>query len=225
MISINDGYGDGDEEEYDSIAEETEVNSYLAEEIEDIFSETGLLSKSSDFAYRPQQQEMAVAVADALEGASVLSVEAGTGVGKSLAYLIPAVKFAIEKDRKAVISTHTINLQEQLIGKDLPIVKKLLGVEFDAVLLKGRGNFVCPARLRRVMERPRDLFSSSETEELKAIYDWAEGTNDGSLSDMDFQPSGKVWSQVCSEAHVCTRKNCGRGDDCFYQNVSSCTYS
>ena len=125
----------------------------------------------------------------------------------------------LSRDRKAVISTHTINLQEQLIGKDLPIVKQLLGKEFDAVLLKGRANYVCPLRLRRVLERPRDLFSSSETEELKAIADWAEGTHDGSRSDLDFEPSGKVWSQICSEAHVCTRKTCGRGDACFYQNV------
>jgi len=201
MISINDGYGGAGGESRESMR-----SRYLASEIADVFSETGLLSKSSGFAYRPQQQDMAVAVAETLESKGVLSVEAGTGVGKSLAYLIPAVKFAVENDRKAVISTHTINLQEQLIGKDLPIVKKLLGVEFDAVLLKGRGNYVCPARLRRVLERPRDLFSTSETEELRAIADWAEGTHDGSLSDMDFQPSGKVWSQICSEAHVCTRK-------------------
>jgi len=208
MISVNDGLdGAG------------VSGGKLSQEISEVFSETGLLSKSPDFAYRPQQQEMAVAVAEAFENTGVLSVEAGTGVGKSLAYLIPAVKFALENDRKAIISTHTINLQEQLVSKDLPIVKQLLNSEFDAVLLKGRGNFVCPARLRRAMEKPRDLFSSSETEELRAIYDWAEETRDGSLSDLDFQPSSKVWSQVCSEAHVCTRKNCGRGDACFYQNI------
>lgn len=191
----------------------------LSSEIKVAFSESGMLSKSPDFSYRPQQQEMAVAVAETLENTGVLAVEAGTGVGKSLAYLIPAVKFAIENDRKAVISTHTINLQEQLVKKDLPIVKKLLKLDFDAVLLKGRGNYVCPARLRRAMERPKDLFSSSEAEELRAIYDWAEETLDGSLSDMDFQPSASVWSQVSSEAHACTRKTCGRGDACFYQNV------
>ncbi len=191
----------------------------LSDEIMQVFSASGLLSKSPDFAYRAQQQEMAVAVAEALENTEVLAVEAGTGVGKSLAYLIPAVKFAIENDRKAVISTHTINLQEQLVGKDLPIVKKLLNLEFDAVLLKGRGNYLCPARLNRAMERPRDLFTSSETEELRAIYDWAEETLDGTLSDMDFQPSSHVWSQVCSEAHACTRKTCGKGTACFYQNA------
>ena len=204
MISIDGGTSEGGK---------------LSKEIHDVFSEDGLLSKSPDFAYRPQQQEMARAVAETLESRGVLSVEAGTGVGKSLAYLIPAIKHALARGKKAIISTHTINLQEQLIQKDIPIVKKLLGVDFDAILLKGRGNYVCPARLRRVMEKPGDLFSSSETEELKMIWDWAEETHDGSLSDMDFQPSMKVWSQVCSEGHVCTRRTCGQGSSCFYQEV------
>ena len=212
MISVNDGLGGAG-------GGSANVGGSLAEEMHKFFSKDGALSKSHGFAYREQQQQMAVAVAEALEGESVLSVEAGTGVGKSLAYLVPAVLHALNRNKKAVISTHTINLQEQLIGKDLPIVKKLLDRDFDAVLLKGRGNYICPARLRRAMEKPRDLFTSSETDELKAIWDWAEGTTDGSLSDMDFRPNPKVWSQVCSEAHVCTRKSCGRRGDCFYQEV------
>ena len=104
MISISDGFA---------------ASGRLAEEIRGVFSDNGLLSKSPDFAYRPEQQQMAYEVASALEESRVLSVEAGTGVGKSLAYLIPAVKFAIESGRKAIISTHTINLQEQLMGKDI----------------------------------------------------------------------------------------------------------
>ena len=109
----------------------------LADEIHGIFSADGLLSKSPDFAYRAEQQEMAVEVASALEQSSVLTVEAGTGVGKSLAYLIPAVKFAVESGKKAVISTHTINLQEQLTGKDIPIVRKLLGIDLLRFCSKG----------------------------------------------------------------------------------------
>lgn len=191
----------------------------LADEVHGIFSEDGLLSQSPDFAYRPQQQEMATEVASALEQSRVLTVEAGTGVGKSLAYLIPAVKFAVESGKKAVISTHTINLQEQLTGKDIPIVKKLLGVDFDAVLLKGRQNYVCPLRLRIAMDSKGDLFTSSEVEELKEIWDWAEGTTDGTLSELDFRPSSKVWSQVCSEAHICTPRTCGTRGNCFYQKA------
>src|SRR5277367_2876576 len=95
-----------------------------------IFSADGLLSKAKNFEYRPEQQQMAVAVARALEDGAHQVVEAGTGVGKSLAYLIPSVLFAIENKRKALISTHTINLQEQLIYKDIPLVRQVLPVEF-----------------------------------------------------------------------------------------------
>ena len=184
-----------------------------------VFSESGLLSKSPDFEYRAEQQQMAGEVADALEGERSLVVEAGTGVGKSLAYLIPAVEYAIREGKKAVISTHTINLQEQLVRKDLPIVRSLLAQPFEAALLKGRGNYVCPLRLRRAMDHGGDLFTSSEQEELMAIWRWAEGTQDGTRSDLDFEPSLKVWQQVCSEAHVCTQRTCGPRGNCFFQEA------
>ena len=143
----------------------------FGDEIREIFSETGLLSKSPDFEYRAEQQQMAGEVAEALEGERSLVIEAGTGVGKSLAYLIPAIQYAIRNGKKAVLSTHTINLQEQLMGKDLPIVRKLLTSDFDAALLKGRGNYLCPLRLRRAMDNGGDLFTTSEREELMAIWE------------------------------------------------------
>lgn len=189
------------------------------DEMREFFSTTGLLSKSPDFEYRAEQQEMAGEVAEALEMGRSLVVEAGTGVGKSLAYLIPAVEYAMREDKKAIISTHTINLQEQLMGKDLPIVKKLLGEPFEAALLKGRQNYLCPQRLRRAMDQGGDLFTSSEQEELMAIWKWAEGTRDGSKSDLDFEPNLKVWLQVCSEAHLCTQKVCGPRGNCFFQEA------
>jgi len=117
--------------------------------VSDIFAPGGLLSKAQSYEYRPEQQQMAVAVAQALEDGAHQVVEAGTGVGKSLAYLVPAVLFAIENKRKALISTHTINLQEQLIYKDIPIVQKVLPVEFEAALWKGRQNYLCATRLER----------------------------------------------------------------------------
>lgn len=182
-----------------------------------MFSPDGGLSASPDFEYRPEQQQMAMAVADALEQRHILCAEAGTGVGKSLAYLIPAAKFALETGRKAVISTHTINLQEQLISKDIPLANQILGGGLKAALLKGRGNYLCPMRLRRAMDQLGDLFSTSESEEIKAIWDWAEGTKDGTKSDLDFIPSPKVWAQVCSDGAVCTQRTCGRRGNCFYQ--------
>jgi len=183
------------------------------------FGESGALSKLADFEFRPQQQQMAVAVAQALDEERPLVVEAGTGVGKSLAYLAPAVRKALDAGRKAIISTHTINLQEQLIEKDIPLLKSVLDEPFNALLLKGRRNYVCPARLLIAMSGGGEMFTSSELEEVKAIWKWAETTPDGTLSDLDFAPSGRVWSQVCSETHACTPKRCGPSGKCFYQEV------
>lgn len=181
------------------------------------FSETGLLSRASGFEFRAQQQQMAAAVADALENSAPLLVEAGTGVGKSLAYLIPSVRFALQNGRKAIISTHTINLQEQLFHKDIPTVKKALGCEFQAALLKGRANYLCKTRLRRAIEQSRDLFNQEEARQLHQLLEWSQDCGEGSLSDLpqDWEISQKVWAQVCSENHVCTARNCGA--DCPYQ--------
>lgn len=201
-----------------SIAEGTPIPGF-SDAVRDAFSRKGCLAKSRDFEYRPQQQELAVAVAEALIGANPLVAEAGTGVGKSLAYLLPSARFALETGRKGVISTHTINLQEQLVRKDIPIVRKVLGEELPAVLLKGRQNYLCPMRLRRAMEQAADLFTGTENEELLAISRWAEGTRDGTLSDLDFQPQMKVWLQVCSEAHLCTARHCGPRGNCFFQEA------
>lgn len=130
------------------------------------FSESGVLSGGRGFEYRPEQQRLAVAVAQALESEGALLAEAGTGVGKSLAYLIPAVRFALAEGRKAIISTHTINLQEQLFHKDIPTAAKALGVSFRAALLKGRANYLCRTRLKRALEQSDDLFNQDETRRL-----------------------------------------------------------
>ena len=183
------------------------------------FGPGGLLARSKDFEYRPQQQSMATAVARACQNRSHLIVEAGTGVGKSLAYLVPAVFHALEENRKALISTHTINLQEQLFHKDIPLVQKLLPTEFKAVLLKGRQNYLCPRRLERAMSHGGELFANREQEELKRIWEWSHRTRDGTLSDLDPAPDPQVWLQVCSEPHVCTARTCGMGAECFYQRA------
>lgn len=185
----------------------------------EFFGKGGALSRLGDFEYRPEQQQMAVAVARALEEERPLVVEAGTGVGKSLAYLAPAVRKALDEGRKAVVSTHTINLQEQLVGKDLPLLQSVLGEPFRALLLKGRRNYLCPLRLQIAMSGGPELFTTSELEELKLIWEWAEKTRDGTLSDLGFDPSSRVWSQVCSESHACTPKRCAGSGKCFYQEA------
>lgn len=186
----------------------------------DIFSPGGLLAEARNYEFRPQQLLMAQRVAETLASGGHLVVEAGTGTGKSLAYLVPSVLAAVEDGRKAIISTHTINLQEQLLFKDLPLVAKLLPVEFDAALLKGRQNYLCPRRLAKAMENRAELFTSAETVELERILEWSRRTRDGSLADLDPQPDPAVWNMVCSEAGICTQRTCGgAGVRCFYQQA------
>jgi len=137
----------------------------LAKQVEEIFSPSGILSKAKNFEFRPEQQQMAVAVARALETKENLVVEAGTGVGKSLAYLIPAILFAVANGKKAVVSTHTINLQEQLVEKDLPMLEAVLAqlptpVKFSFTMLKGRQNYLCTRRLHKAMAQADSLFTS-----------------------------------------------------------------
>jgi ATP-dependent DNA helicase DinG len=162
---------------------------------------------------------MAARVAQALEEEQHLIVEAGTGVGKSLGYLVPSVLFALDRNKKAIVSTHTINLQEQLLHKDIPILKKVLPVEFEAALMKGRQNYLCPRRLERALQNEQELFTGPERSELQRLAEWARTTRDGSLSDLSVEPDAKVWAQVCSEAHICTQKTCGQDPRCFYQQA------
>src|SRR3954447_15967951 len=169
------------------IALKDSLGTQFVERVRTIFSPDGRLSKAKNFEYRAQQQEMAVAVAQALEEERHLVVEAGTGVGKSLAYLVPAILYALDQKKKAIISTHTINLQEQLLHKDIPILKKILPVEFEAALMKGRHNYVCPRRLERALQQANELFTGPEQSELKVIAEWAARTRDGSMSDLDFE--------------------------------------
>ncbi|HAO80778.1 MAG TPA: ATP-dependent helicase [Verrucomicrobia subdivision 3 bacterium] len=214
-----------------SVSEIQPVGADLISKVEEIFSPSGILSKASNFEFRPQQQEMAVAVARALQNREHLAVEAGTGVGKSLAYLVPAILFAVTEKKKAIISTHTINLQEQLTEKDLPMLAGVLGalpepVKFSYAMLKGRANYLCTRRLQKAMQQSGNLFTSSEAEELQRIYEWSKTTKDGSLSDFSIEPDAKVWAQVCSERGLCSPKTCGHQSDfaknhdvCFFQRV------
>jgi ATP-dependent DNA helicase DinG len=201
------------------IALKNVVSSEFVERVHAFFSANGPLSKAKNFEFRPQQQEMAARVAKALEEERHLVVEAGTGVGKSLAYLVPAILFALEQHKKAIVSTHTINLQEQLLHKDIPILKKVLPVEFEAALMKGRQNYLCPRRLERALQSAKELFTGPEENELQRLAEWASTTRDGSLSDLSVEPDPKVWMQVCSEAHICTQKTCGQNPRCFYQQA------
>lgn len=184
----------------------------------DWLSDAGpIASALPGFEPRPQQREMAFAVARAFSESRHLAVEAGTGVGKTFAYLLPAIEQIIVNSRRVVVSTHTIALQEQLIRKDIPFLQGALGVEFHAELVKGRQNYVSLRRLKGASEKQQQLLPSlSLRNSLHAIEDWALETEDGSRSDLPEPPPFDVWEKVRSEPNNCLGRRCPTYDKCFY---------
>ncbi|MEM8732752.1 MAG: DEAD/DEAH box helicase [Planctomycetota bacterium] len=186
-----------------------------------------------NYEMRPQQLELAEAVANALAAERHLVAEAGTGVGKSFAYLIPAILHATadqredapetkkkddeeEASRRVVISTHTISLQEQLILKDLPFLNAVIPREFSSVLVKGRGNYISLRRFESAVARAASMLNEAEFEQLMQVKSWLKETGDGSLSSLPFRPMGSMWDEVASDTSNCLGRKCNRYDDCFY---------
>src|SRR4051812_24598428 len=172
-----------------------------------------LLPKYED---RPAQRELAAKIAQLYNDGGVGLLEAGTGIGKSLGYLIPALRWAAANGERTVVSTNTINLQEQLVGKDLPFLARALSdqpVRF--ALLKGWRNYLCRMRLQQAVATGTALFEESLGNELVALSAWAERTTDGSLSDMPVPPRAELWDEVSAEPDLCNRARCEFYDKCF----------
>ena len=188
---------------------------------DDILAPGGLVSRHMpNFEPRPQQVEMARAVSEAFEAGGHLIVEAGTGVGKSFAYLVPAILGAVDHEprRRVVVSTYTIALQEQLIHKDLPFLHDLLPVEFSAVLGKGRQNYICFRRLGMAIKGRDKLFSQwGQQAQLMHLADWAMETEGGSLQDIDFPLDRGVWERVRSDPGSCLGSKCPQYGKCHLQ--------
>jgi ATP-dependent DNA helicase DinG len=167
---------------------------------------------------RGQQIAMAKAVAEAIARPEHLMVEAGTGVGKSFAYLVPAILAATaDKDCRVVVATHTISLQEQLISKDIPFLQRIMPQPFSAVLVKGRSNYLSLRRLRVADQRAISLLSDDDAVlQLQTVRQWARKTPDGTRSDLSFQPMRTVWELVESDSNNCLGKKCANYDDCFF---------
>src|SRR3982751_6919657 len=186
----------------------------------DILGPEGAIARrlAEKYEHRPQQLEMAAAVEAAFTDGKHLLVEAGTGVGKSFAYLLPAIDFAVKQKKRVVISTHTISLQEQLIEKDIPLLRAVYPDEFTAVLVKGRSNYLCKRRLEQSRGRQHLLFEADEQyDSLEMIEQWAETTTDGSLADLPVLPAAGVWERVCAEHGNCLGKKCRHYENCFWQ--------
>ena len=189
---------------------EEEAGSYIAE--------GGALSLMSDtFEERPVQIELLKRIARAFNYNKLAAFEAGTGVGKSYSYLIPSVLWAVNNNERVVISTGTINLQQQLCEKDIPSVEKILGRDIKYILMKGRQNYVCRRRLADAAS-VLDLFED-ETAEIKKIAEWVQTTDSGSRSDLAFMPSENVWSKINSESDACMGMRCPFHNECFVMKI------
>ena len=190
-------------------------------EIANLLTESGPVARvlgTSSFEDRPGQRDMAAYIADAYNDGGIALLEAGTGIGKSFAYLVPALEWARVNGERTVVSTNTINLQEQLVGKDLPILARAFSTGERAVtfaLLKGWRNYLCLSRLEQARAGQESLFDDARGAELDAIAGWAARTADGSLSDLVEEPSNEVWDAVAAESDLCTRLKCPHFDRCF----------
>jgi ATP-dependent DNA helicase DinG len=175
------------------------------------------------YEHRPEQTHMAQFVSDAMTSGHAALVEAGTGVGKSFAYLLPVLEYILATDdrdqkKRVVISTHTIALQEQIIHKDIPLLRAVIPDEFSAVLVKGRGNYISLRRASRAWDRSADLFDDNASKRsLETILEWTKQTEDGSLASLPVLESPSVWADVQSDSEDCLGKRCPTYDKCFYQ--------
>ncbi len=178
----------------------------------------GLLSREFvHYEVRDPQVEMLEGVIDAFNNEHINVTEAGTGVGKSFSYLIPSLTWAVVNKERVIISTATINLQQQLIEKDIPVIQKIIGTNIKCVLVKGRGNYICLRRMEEAF-REQSLFNE-EASELIALHQWAGSTQSGSKSDLTFVPKRTLWNRVCSESDSCMGMKCPHREGCFVLKV------
>lgn len=192
----------------------------------EIFAEDGTLQRGLKLEHRPQQEEMARAVAAAMRDDSPLLFEAGTGVGKSLAYLIPGIVHAVDQSRQLIVSTHTISLQEQLETSDLPKCRRLFQADpalaryagFKSTVLVGKSNYLCTTRLGHALADRATLFADADYDDLQRIAKWAETTETGLRHELKPPPRAEVWEAVSADSSSCSRKHCDC-EKCFYQRA------
>lgn len=194
-----------------------EANHILFEDemLQLIGSEGPFSSVYKNFEMRDEQRKMLIDITKAFNEARIALVEAGTGTGKSLAYLLPAALFALRTGERVLIATRTINLQEQLLLKDIPLVKMALNVDFKAVLVKGMGNYLCLRRLKESMEELL-LFPDETSRDLIKIEAWSHTTFDGTKKDLPLYPSQDLWEKISAERDACNKDKCPNYKECFF---------
>lgn len=207
--------------DYEPLPEPAEID--IRPECEAFFAPGGPLKAAAEhggrpYEFRPQQLDMAGEIAEALRKGENLCIEAPTGVGKSFAYLIPLIYRSRLSGRPALVSTETINLQEQLIDKDIPLLKKLTGIEFKAALAKGRHNYLCRRRFSLLKGEQRDalLPAPGLALDVDRLGRWMERTTDGERDSIDFRLEPETWSLACCDGASCLGPKCEFYRNCFY---------
>jgi ATP-dependent DNA helicase DinG len=186
-----------------------------SDDLADLLGEDGPLSTAlQQYEYRQPQIDMLHTVAEALNSSRIAAIEAGTGTGKTVAYLLPAIQWALENNERVVISTHTITLQEQIIGKDIPLLQQIFPNEFKAVLVKGRGNYLCLRKAALEEREAPGLVLTDEQKEMHSLLRWANETETGDRSELTFEPRGETWEKLRCEVDTCTRVRCKHFQDC-----------
>lgn len=192
-------------------------------DIEDYFSKEGILvNEIKGFEHRHEQEEMAKNIQNAVNNNKKIIVEAGTGTGKTLAYLIPAIKWAIANKKKVIIATNTINLQEQLLLKDIPLAKSVIKDEFSYALVKGRTNYLCKRLFTELsLGKSVDIetFSMEAREQIEYILKWGNKTKTGDKAELPFEVYPDVWELVQSTTELCLGKKCPFRKECFHMKT------
>ena len=192
-------------------------------DIKNYFAKDGILAKEiKGFEYRKEQEEMAHYIQDAINEDRKIIIEAGTGTGKTLAYLIPAIKWAVANKKKVIIATNTINLQEQLLLKDIPLAKSIIKEDFSYVLVKGRSNYLCKRLFNELsIGRSIDIetFSMEAREQIEYILKWGNKTKTGDKAELPFEVYPDVWELVQSTTELCLGKKCPYRKECFYMKT------
>ncbi len=225
-VSISSVYGNSGGASYivnnnvDDIYIIVPLKKYLRIDIDDFFGENGKIHQEIDkFEIRKEQYKMSKYIEKSMNENHKLIVEAGTGTGKTIAYLLPTLLYVLENNLKLIISTNTINLQEQLINKDIPLIKRIIGKEFDYEIVKGRGNYLCKRKLYNMKTIITDKDTEEEKNEkiiFKNLMEWDKKTETGDKNEVEYGISNKVWEEVSSETDTCMGVKCPYYSNCYF---------
>ena len=229
-VSISSMYGEVGGASYivnnavDDIYVIVPLKEFIKIDVDEYFGENGAIHKNfGKFEVRREQYEMAKFIENSMNENKKLIVEAGTGTGKTIAYLLPTLLYAIENNLKVIVSTNTINLQEQLINKDIPLLKKIIDEDFNYQIVKGRGNYLCKRKLYNIDVTEKETDTEEEKAEkniIRNLIDWDKNvTKTGDRNELKYEISGSIWEKVNSEADMCKGVKCPYYSKCYFFNA------